>query len=190
MSSERIEHRSRRAFRLRTPLTLMLLLALLIGASWYAVRQLKAPPQLSPPGHCTPARVKVDPRGAAAVLHINQVRVTVFNAPGGRVGLAAATSSTLQNRGFQTGAAGNDRAEFAGVANVRAADPRLPSVALVMGQVPGATFEKVAKSDPSVDLVLGPRFRGLAAKYPGAVPVTTRSALFPADCTLPSITGS
>ena len=186
MSSEQIEHRSRRAFRLRTPLTLLVLLGLLVGASWYAVRELQTPPQLSPPGHCTPALVRVAPKGAAAVVRLNQVRVTVFNAPGGRAGLASATSSTLQNRGFQTGAAGNDRDEFAGVAKVRAADRRLPSVALVLAQVPGATFEKITKDDASVELVLGPRFSKLAAKYPTAVAVTTKSAVFPADCTPPS----
>ncbi len=187
MSNQQIEHRSRRAFRLRTPLTLLVLLGLLVGTSWYGVRKLLEPPQLSPPGRCTPALVTTAPRGAAAVVRLNQVRVTVFNAPGGRPGLASATSSTLQNRGFQTGAAGNDREEFTGVAKVRAADPRLPSVALVLAQVPGATFQKITKDDPSVELVLGPRFRNLAPKFPTSVPVTTRSAVFPADCTLPSV---
>lgn len=190
MSSERIEHRSRRAFRLRTPLTLLVLLGLLIGASWYAVRKIQEPPQLSPPGHCTPAAVRVAPTGAAAVVRINQVRVTVFNAPGGRAGLASATSSTLQNRGFQTGSAGNDPDLFTGVAKVRAADPRLPTVALVLGQVPGATFQKITKADPSVELVLGPRFKRLAAKFPRAVRITTRSAVFPADCAPPKLTAN
>ena len=187
MSTEQIEHRSRRAFRLRTPLTLLVLLGLLVGAAWYAVRELQAPAQLSPPGHCTPAPVKVAPKGAAAVVRLNQVRVTVFNAPGGRAGLASATSSTLQNRGFQTGAAGNDREAFTGIAQVRAADRRLPSVALVLAQVPGATFQKITKNDASVELVLGPRFRSLAPKYPTAVQITTKSAVFPPDCTPPAI---
>lgn len=182
MSSQGLDHRSRRAFRLRTPLTLMVLLAVLVGASWYAVRKLQEPPRLSPPGHCVAALVKPVPRGAAAVFRIRQVKVTVFNSPRGRAGLASATSSALANRGFVTGAPGNDPTGTPGVALVRAADRRLPAVALVLAQVPGATFAVVARNDPSVDLVLGPRFRSLAPRPAQAVAITARSVAFPPDC--------
>ncbi len=182
MSADRLGRRPRRAFALRTPLTLMALMALLIGAGWYAVQRLQTPPQLSPPGHCVPAAVTAPPQGAAGRVSVSEVKVSVLNSPQGRAGLAAATSATLSNRGFQTGSPGNSAEAAAGVAVVRAADRRLPSVALVLAQVPGATFEAIPRNDPSVDLVLGARFRSLAAKFPTAVPVTTKSARFPADC--------
>lgn len=163
----------------------MVLLAVLVGASWYAVRKLKEPPQLSRPGHCVVSPVRPVPRGQAAVFRIRQVKVTVFNSPRGRAGLASATTSALANRGFVTGAPGNDPTGAPGVAVVRAADRRLPAVALVFSQVPGATFAAVARNDPSVDLVLGPGFRSLAPRPVQAVPITARSVAFPADCAVP-----
>lgn len=172
----------RRAFRLRTPLTLMVLVAVLAAASWYAVRKLQEPPRASPPGHCTARLVTAPPAGAAATVSVADVRVTVFNLASGRRGQAAAVSAQLEQRGFTTGTPGNDTGTVTGVALVRAADRRLPAVALVLAQVPGATFQPITRYDPSVDLVIGPKFARLAAKAPTTVKVTTRSAQFPADC--------
>lgn len=182
VNADRLGRRSRRAFALRTPLTLMALLAVLIGATWYAIQRLQAPPQLSPPGHCVASAVTAAPTGARARVQVSDVKVTVLNSPQGRPGLAAATSATLSDRGFLTGSPGNSADPAAGVAVVRGANRRLPSVALVLAQVPGATFQAIPRADPSVDLVLGSRFRGLAPKFPRSVPVTTASAVFPADC--------
>lgn len=182
----------RRAFRLRTPLTLMVLVALLAGATWYAVDRLNAPPEASPPPLCTPRRVTKVPTGAAAAVAVGQVRVTVFNTKKGRPGLAGAVSAQLQSRGFVTGTPGNDYGTVTGTGVVRAADPSLPSVALVLAQVRGARFEKVNRYDPSVDLVIGPAFRTLEPKFPRSVKVTTRSTLFPPDpdCRAPGVPGT
>lgn len=174
----------RRAFRLRTPLTLLVLVALLAGTAWYGVRFLEAPPRLSAADPCTPRPVTTVPTGAAARVTASQVHVTVDNLPSGKAGLAGLVSAQLQDRGFITGTPGNALDPVTGVAVVRAADPDLPQVALVRAQIPGSTFEKVTRYNPAVDVVIGPKFTALAKKAPTSVAVTTRSTLFPpqAEC--------
>jgi len=183
MSYGRTTYRSRRRMRVRTPITLLLLLGLVIAAGWYGLRQVRAPTPRSTATAtaCVPVPVK-HPRPNQRVASASVV-VNVYNA-GNISGLAEQTAAALKLRGFGIGTIGNDPAgsNFTGYLLVRGAAPNLPSVKLLMQQATGAVFRKVNRSDASVDAVLGAKFRSLAPNSARSVPFVTSEATFPAGC--------
>jgi hypothetical protein len=97
------------------------------------------------------------------VLSPEDVTVNVYNATV-RQGLANNTAAELRTRGFDISKVENDPLEktILGVAEVRAASADMPEVQLVMQHVPGAVFVADARTDKTVDVVLGETFEFLA----------------------------
>ena len=181
MSYGRTTYRSRRRMRVRTPITLLLLLAVLVGAGWYGVKQLTAPTPKAAVTTCTPRHVVSPTPGQVATTAA--VTVNVYNA-GSISGLADQTAAALKSRGFQIGTVGNDpsNSNFSGYLLVRGAARSLPAVRLLLAQASGSVFEKIARSDDTVDAVLGAKFRVLATSAPHSIPLVTALVTFPAGC--------
>ncbi len=141
--------------RWRTPVTLVVLLAFVVGAGWYGWNALTSSDASSA---CSPT-----PKPAGIRVVPSDVTLNVYNATK-RDGLAGRTAKTLRARGFQVERVGNDplskRVRVA--AQIRAAKASRREVALLKKQVPGAVWVTDNRDDGTVDLVLGDRFRRLA----------------------------
>jgi hypothetical protein len=186
MSYGRTTYRSRRRLRVRTPITLLLLVALLVAAAWYGVKQLRMPDTTTAvvATVCTPQPVVSATPGAR--VSAADVTVNVYNA-GQIAGLADRTAVVLKQRGFTIGAVDNDPTDsnYKGFVLVRAAARNLPGVNLVLAQEKGSVFQKITnpvRTDDTVDMILGARFRALLTPAPTSIPLVSTEATFPASC--------
>ena len=149
--------------RLRTSLTLLFLVALLVAGSvvgWRLVTE-DAPELGADDPACEEDRVKSDSK-----LRAGQVRVNVYNA-GSIDGLASTTMRSLSRRGFVEGVVDNAPASMR-AQNVLLLDPQPKSgpVRLVAAQFDGDVVIRQDRDDPGdgVDVFVGDRFRGLDDK--------------------------
>ncbi|MFD5563757.1 LytR C-terminal domain-containing protein [Kitasatospora griseola] len=103
--------------------------------------------------------------GNTAVPQPATVTVNVYNATD-KSGLAARTADELKKRGFQVGQIGNapsalDR-KVPGTAQVLSGPGGLGAATLLVSQVASATSTEDARTDATVDLVIGDAFTALA----------------------------
>lgn len=145
---------ARRPRRWRTPVTLVVLVALVVGAGWYGWQTLTS----TESDACTTAA-----KPAGARLAPSDVTLNVYNATK-RTGLAGRTAARLKSRGFRVERVGNDplSKKVRVSAQIRAAKSSRREVALVKSQVPGSVWVVDNRDDGTVDLVLGQKFRKLA----------------------------
>ncbi|HEX8496351.1 MAG TPA: LytR C-terminal domain-containing protein, partial [Actinomycetales bacterium] len=104
-----------------------------------------------------------------------QVAVNVYNGST-REGLATSTAKAMRGRGFVVKAVANDpkRKRVAGTAVVRHGPKGLNAAKVVAGVVAGATLERDARADATVDLVVGGGFDGVRpAPKPKPKPAAT-----------------
>ena len=163
--------------RLRTSLTLMFLVGLLVAGSvvgWRLVTE--DAPDLRGGPDCVNERVETE-----TTLRSRQVRVNVYNA-GSIDGLASSTMRSLSRRGFAEGVIGNAPANTK-ADNVLLLDPqpKSPPVRLVAAQFAGAVVVRRRADDLSegVDIFVGNGFRGVdgAAKTSMTVRETTEECV-------------
>lgn len=150
---------SRRARRRRALITLSLVVLMLFFAFWYAYSYIQAPADPSAAAAaptCPPAATSSAPRP-------RDTTVNVYNATN-RTGLAARTAAEVRKRGFRVATVANDPLlrTIAGPAEVRYGKSGAAKAKLVLALVKGAKAAPDARSDASVDLVLGESFTALA----------------------------
>ena len=165
--------RSRRSRRRRALITLTVVALMLFFAFWYAYSYYRSDSQATaaPAPTCTtaaPAKAK------AAAPAPGDITVNVYNATS-RDGLANKTASDLRERGFDVATVTNDplRRTVAGPAEVRHGKSGAAKAKVVLGLVKGAKAVPDARTDASVDLVLGEKFTILVKAAP--VPAATAS---------------
>ncbi|MGD8215338.1 LytR C-terminal domain-containing protein [Aestuariimicrobium sp. Y1814] len=142
----------RRALRtLGTPITLLLLLALLyFGARW-GYRNVTAPPPPIPIPSCTPQAV-------GSVLSSEKVQVNIFNGSSTQ-GLASNVSRTMKARGFIVEAVDNTEEKIETTIIVGSSKDD-PAVQLVAAQLVGAEIREDGITDGIVDILVGSQFAG------------------------------
>lgn len=152
--------------RLRTSITLLVLLGIVAGTAWYGWQQFSTPadnPFADP--RCVDQRIAEGDR-----LSTRRVKVNVYNA-GNRDGLAGETLARLGKQRFVTGVADNapTRIRVRTVA-IYHPEPRSAEVRLVREQFNGQVDVR-RKPDIAngVDVVVGSGFRGLARKAPRSI---------------------
>lgn len=103
-------------------------------------------------------------------LSPEDVTVNIYNTTP-RQGLARTTASTLRDRGYLIATVSNDpmHRTIRGVAEIRYGTSGTAAARLAARLVPGASLHRDGRPDSSVDLVLGPKFHGVAS-LPGAAP--------------------
>ncbi len=133
-------------YALRTPVTLLLLLAVLGYGAWWGYKTVIAPA----PKNATPCVTRT-----ASELLPNQVTVKVLN--GGDVrGFATDVAKTLRARGYNVSAVGNTDNAVTQTTIVGAAAEN-PEVVLVASNFSEATIRPDNRADHTVDVILGPK---------------------------------
>ena len=167
-TAEQRRIRRRRRRKIRGPLTLVVLVALVSGAAWYGYQSvMRAVPGAGPTEVCNSPSPGVKQRITAA-----RVTVNVLNA--GRVsGLADRTAEQLRQRGFTVDTVGNDRESKVARVEVRGRASNAPEVLLVAANLTKPTVRSDNRDDVSVDIILGSEFHGLASRGPTAMDVDT-----------------
>ncbi|WP_035864177.1 LytR C-terminal domain-containing protein [Kitasatospora cheerisanensis] len=129
-------------------------------------------PLAAPEGSASPAAAGSPAAGGPAAAARNTavpqpaaVTVNVLNATG-KSGLAAHTADELRKRGFQVGTVGNAPSaldkKVPGTAQVLSGPGGLGAATLLVSQVASATSSEDARTDGSVDFVIGDAFTALA----------------------------
>ncbi|HLK94647.1 MAG TPA: LytR C-terminal domain-containing protein [Nocardioidaceae bacterium] len=159
---------------LRTPITLVVLLALVAAGGWYGWTKLQEPfdnPFADRSDDCVNRTIK-----AGSTLGRDQVVVDVYNA-GSRPDLASSTMDKLTNRGFRRGTATNaPRRVKVGRITILDKDRSSADVRLVRAQFQGKVPVQRRPNlgdDPidGIDVVVGNGYRGLARPTPRTVRV-------------------
>lgn len=161
--------------RWRTPITLLVLLGVVVGAGWYGWEQFNDPVDnpftTRPP--CTDEQFAEGDR-----LEANQVRVNVYNA-GEVEGLAGATMDQLRRRGFRRGTAENAPTRIA-VDDVAIYHRKLDSAAVRLVRRQFATRVEVHRRPDiadGVDVVIGSDFSGIDRSAGTNVQVSARERI-------------
>ena len=167
--------------RKRHPVTVLLMCAVLFGATYGAVRLLRGPSSndaSGPTGSPSPCVTSTVVPGVV-LPKPGQVTSNVFNATT-RAGLAKRTSNELQSRGFVIGRVANDplSKKVTGVAEIRYGASGLANAQLMRYYLVGAVLVKDGRKDATIDVVLGdasrrrrrstPRSRSPRRSPPGA----------------------
>jgi LytR cell envelope-related transcriptional attenuator len=173
------EQAYRPRMKLRGPITLFVLLALLVGAAWYGAKTVLGQDDktaLSPVCHTEKATGSKRPK-----LTSKQVNVNVYNA-GKTRGLATRIAADLRTRGFVVVKVENAGADVKVAKWEVHAKAKSPQAQLVAEQVKGAAIRTSKTHDSSVDLYLGDDFKKLTAKAPTTITITGSVTV----CTTPS----
>jgi hypothetical protein len=141
----------------------------LVGAGAYGVGTLiGSPSQASTAGSC-PARANAAAAAAARTVTgqlptAAQIKLNVYNSTD-RHGLAAAAAAVLKQRGFTIDKVTNDplKANLSTAAEVRGASASTAAMQVVAAEVIGSQLHTDARTDNTVDLVLGTAFTALAS---------------------------
>jgi hypothetical protein len=145
--------------RVRTSLTLLVLVGVVIGAAWYGWRNVledEEPAVAATDAPCAPNSPGAAPAPAS-------IRVNVYNATT-RNGLAASVARQLRQLGYNVIDVDNDplakSIEAAG--EVRAHIDQQAAAGALAALLPGAAFVPDDRDNDTVDLVLGDGFKNLA----------------------------
>lgn len=142
-----------RIFRLvRTPITLIILLAALVYAAYWGYTNVIAPVPPPPPTPC------VEQPLPKRQLSTKQVYVKVYNGGNSR-GLAANVGRALRGSGFKVTATANT-IEKIGSTVIVGAGEKDPEVLLAKSFFKGATVRTDGRPDHSVDVLVGNKYAG------------------------------
>lgn len=157
-----------------TPITLLVLLAVLVyGAKW-GYDNVMAPPAPAPQTPCVDQRV-------GAALTSKQVTVKVFNG-GRKTGLAGKVAAQLRAKGFIIGRTANTETRVT-TTQIIGANPNNPEVKLVAGFFKGAKVSGDNRLDHTVDVLVGNENTGFNSEAATSVPVQNGVVCLPASGT-------
>ena len=157
--------------RWKTPITLLVLLGVLLGAAYYGWQTVISP-QSGTGGTSGKAPVADPPKCVKTTqfkkgqkIPSKDVTVNVYNA-GATAGLASATLQSLHSRGFGIGVADNAPSGMVATnVTIVTKDRSLPEVQLVASQFQGrVAFAKGGPLAAGVNVVVGDSFVGLDSK--------------------------
>jgi hypothetical protein len=153
---------------LRTPITLVVLIGVLVGAAFFGWKTVispatedETPPAASPRPKCE----EVEEFRKGQLIRSKDILVNVYNA-GGIEGLATETLSKLGNRGFNPGVADNAPGSVAATnVKILTVARNAPQVQLVAAQFEGnVVYAKGSNLAPGIDIVVGDDYEGINGK--------------------------
>lgn len=165
----------------RTPITLVVLLVILLGAAYYGWQTVVDPgdpgaattPDPTPPTKTTKracVQEKTYPKGAT--IRATSFKVNVYNA-GGISGQAGDVLSALHDNGFQEGVADNPPPSVTAInVSILTSTPNSPLARLVQQQFKGnVRLVPGPNLGVGVDVVIGPSFNGMEPSAPAVLTV-------------------
>jgi hypothetical protein len=156
---------------LRTPVTLLVLLGVVVGAGWYGWTQVQEPLENPFGGSSDDCVTRTFEEGAR--LRASQVVVNVYNA-GSRDALASTTMDALVRRGFRRGVATNAprRVTVEDIAVVDG-DPASAAARLLRAQFRGRVplQRRPDLTRTGLDVIVGNAYAGLRPRAPRSVTV-------------------
>lgn len=162
----------------RTPLTLVALLAVLAYGAWWGYKTVLTSGNPKGPVTCITQ--------SAQVVTPGQVTVRVLN--GGTVrNFASDVAKTLRDRGYKVSAVGNTD-EQVGNTVVVGATADAPEVLLVASNFAGVTIRADGRADHTVDVLLGAKVDGFmpAEGFKTAIPIPGGTVCLPSQSPTPS----
>lgn len=163
-----------RVFRIiRTPLTLLILLAILCYGAWWGWNNIVAPPKKTPPPPCVPTKV------TDKALKTSQVTVRVYNG-GDKKGLAGDVTRDLRAKGFNALDPANTD-QTIGVTVIVGNAAKNPEVRLVKSFFGGAKIKADGRTDHTVDVMVGNNDVHFNSKAKTSYPVKTSTVCLPKD---------
>jgi hypothetical protein len=149
---------------LRTPITLVVLLVVLVSAAYYGWQTVISPAteEKDEPSVTAPTCDDVEEFHKGQLIRAKDIAVNVYNA-GIIANLASETLATLSDRGFEPGIADNAPGSVSATNVTIVTDNRkAPQVQLVAGQFRGVIkYAKGNDLDPGIDIVVGDDFQGI-----------------------------
>lgn len=163
-----------RVFRIvRTPLTLLALLAVLCYGAWWGWQNVIAPTPEPPPVPCVTTTVE------KGKLKSSQVSVNIFNG-GTKRGLAGDLAREMRAKDFAVGQVSNT-AEKVNETVIIGSGAKDPEVLLVKAFFKGAKVKGDKRADHSVDVLVGNKYQGFNSKAKTSIAVKTETVCLPAS---------
>lgn len=157
-----------------TPVTLLLLIAVLGYGAWWGYRNVIRPVPARAPDPCVTQSV-------GPALKANKVTVNVYNG-GYKQGLATTVAKALKAKGFIIKNVDNTDERIKTTVIV-GADANNPEVKLVVAQFKNATVRADQRPDHTVDVLVGNTYGGMNPKAPVEIVVPGHSVCLPSSAT-------
>ena len=155
--------RPRRRHPVATAILVVLMMGVLFAATFGAVRLLKGDGSATSAGSTPTTCVSTTMTPGASLPKPGTITVNVYNATN-RAGLARNTAATLRERGFGIGSIANDPLgkSLTNVGEIRYGAKGKQNALLLRYYVVGAVLVQDARTDTTVDVVLGLKFTAIA----------------------------
>ena len=168
-----------RIFRIvRTPITLLILLGVLLYGAWWGYRNIIQPVPKIPPPPCVEQTV------SKGQLRANQVTVKVFNG-GDRRGLAGDVGRSLRRKGFKVTLTTNTYEKISKTVVV-GSGAKNPEVLFVKSFFKDAVVRVDKRTDGSVDVLVGNKYGGFNNNARDTYVVKTKTVCLPSQTPSPT----
>ena len=168
-----------RVFRIvRTPITLLILLGVLLWGAWWGYTNILAPVPKIPPPPC------VEQTLAKGELKASQVIIKVYNG-GDRRGLAGDVGRSLRNKGFKVTLTTNTVEKISKTVIV-GANAKNPEVLFVRSFFKDAVVRADKRNDGSVDVLVGNRYGGFNKDAKATYTIKSKTACLASQTPTPS----
>lgn len=167
-----------RVFRVvRTPITLLILLGVLLYGAWWGYTNIIRKTPEAAPAPCVQQTLK------KGKLKSSQVTVKIFNG-GQRIGLAGDVARAMRGKGFKVGLTDNTQEQI-GKTVIVGADKKAPEVIFVKTFFKSAEIraDKSKENDRTVDILVGNDYRGFNKKAKNTYTVKAKTVCLPAQST-------
>jgi hypothetical protein len=168
-----------RIFRIvRTPITLLILLGVLLYGAWWGYRNVLQPVPKIPPPPCVEQTV------AKGQLKASQVTVKVYNG-GDRRGLAGDVGRSLRRKGFTVTRTTNTNEEIQKTVIV-GAGAKNPEVLFVKSFFKDSVVRADKRTDGSVDVLVGNKYGGFNNNAKSTYTVKAKTVCLPSQTPSPT----
>jgi hypothetical protein len=168
-----------RIFRIvRTPITLLILLGVLLYGAWWGYRNVIQPVPKVPPPPCVEQAVE------KGQLKASQVSIKVYNG-GDRRGLAGDVSRSLKRKGFKVIKTDNTVEKIQKTVVV-GAQAKNPEVLFVRSFFKDAVVRADKRTDGSVDVLVGNKYGGFNNDAKPTYTVKTKTVCLPSETPSPT----
>ncbi len=177
---------SRRRRHIRTTITMLLAVALLVIAgyvAWGVLTGDRARDTVRTATRCSPTPEAAPPGGPVKAIAARKVQANVYNATG-RQGLATSVARGLEDRGFRIGKIANDPAKrkVTDAAQIRHGVAGRPAAVTLSAHLPGAVLVPDRRRTAVIDVAIGENFKRLATPKQAAATLRSRQPVPRATC--------